>query len=464
MLGKVMVKTRDRNTAFFGHPIGLGWLSATEFWERFSYYGMQALLVLYMTKQLLLPGHVEHVLGFSGFRGIIESVRGPLPPTALASQIFGLYAGLVYVTPILGGVLADRVIGRDRAVIAGACLMALGHFLMAFDASFLLAMLCLLIGVGCFKGNIATQVGDLYAKNDPRRADAFQMYFFGIQLAGIVTPLVCGTLGQIYGWHWGFGAAGVGMLAGLAVYLIGRPTLAPEPPIRRKGSVARLALTAPEWRNVWVLVALLPVLALSVLGNQQIYNAYLVWGDAHFRLDFFGMNMPVTWFLSLDGIISAGTMAASLLFWRWWGTRWREPDEITKISIGTVIAATGPLLMAVAAATAHGQRVSPAWGAGYQLVNDIGFANVLPVGLALYSRASPKSIAAIMIAVYYLHLFLANYLVGYLGGFVDKMPGTTFWLMHTGLMGASAVILMLVRGAAGRALAPSYDAPHEAAA
>jgi proton-dependent oligopeptide transporter, POT family len=455
---------RDRNTGFFGHPTGLGWLSASEFWERFSYYGMQALLVLYMTKQLLLPGHVEHVLGFAGFRGIIESVRGPLTPTALASQIFGLYAGLVYVTPILGGVLADRVIGRDRAVIAGASLMALGHFLMAFDASFLLAMLCLLIGVGCFKGNIATQVGDLYAKNDPRRADAFQMYFFGIQLAGIVTPLVCGTLGQVYGWHWGFGAAGVGMVIGLIIYLIGRPSLAPEPPIRRKSDTRRPPLTAPERRNVWVLIALLPVLALSVLGNQQIYNAYLVWGDAHFRLDFFGMNMPVTWFLSLDGFISAGTMAGSLLFWHWWAKRRAEPDEITKIAIGTVIAACGPLLVAIAAATANGQRVSPAWGAGYQLVNDIGFANVLPVGLALYSRAAPKSIAAIMIAVYYLHLFLANYLVGYLGGFVDQMSGASFWLMHAALMAGSAVILLIVRSSAGRALAPAYDTPAEAAA
>jgi proton-dependent oligopeptide transporter, POT family len=209
-----------KDTGFLGHPWGLAWLSGSEFWERFSYYGMQALLVLYMTKQLLLPGHVEHVAGFGPFRAAIEYFSGPLSPLAMGSMIFGLYAGFVYVTPIAGGIIADRWIGRTRAVITGAALMAAGHFLMAFEQSFLLAIACLLLGVGFFKGNIATQVGELYAADDPRRADGYQIYFFGIQLAVIASPFVCGTLGEVYGWHYGFGAAGVGMLIGLAVYVI----------------------------------------------------------------------------------------------------------------------------------------------------------------------------------------------------------------------------------------------------
>jgi POT family proton-dependent oligopeptide transporter len=213
--------------AFFGHPRGLAWLSFSEFWERFSYYGMQALLVLYMTQQLLLPGHVENVLGFAAFRRLLESVYGPLSPQALGSVIFGLYAGLVYVTPILGGLLADRLLGRTPTIITGASLMAAGHFLMAFDASFLLALLCLLLGAGCFKANIASQVGDLYAAGDPRRGKAFQIYLLGVQLAVIFSPLVCGTLGEVYGWHLGFGAAGVGMLIGLLIYLGGLRWLPP---------------------------------------------------------------------------------------------------------------------------------------------------------------------------------------------------------------------------------------------
>lgn len=160
------IRLADR--AFFGHPRGLGWLSFTELWERFSYYGMQTLLVLYMTHQLLLPGHVEHIAGFAVFRQIVESVTGPLSVQALGSQIFGLYAGLVWFTPILGGLLADRLTGRTFAIVGGAILMVIGHFLMAFEQSFLIALTCLLIGVGCFKGNLAGQVGSLYAPGDAR--------------------------------------------------------------------------------------------------------------------------------------------------------------------------------------------------------------------------------------------------------------------------------------------------------
>jgi POT family proton-dependent oligopeptide transporter len=172
MTATIAEDIRLSDKAFLGHPRGLAWLSFSEVWERFSYYGMQALLVLYMEHQLFQPGHVENVAGFGPFRRAIEYFYGPLSPLGLASAIFGLYAGFVYLTPIAGGILADRVIGRTRAVIAGAVLMSAGHFLMAFEVSFLLALACLLVGVGCFKGNIATQVGDLYAAGDPRRADA----------------------------------------------------------------------------------------------------------------------------------------------------------------------------------------------------------------------------------------------------------------------------------------------------
>ncbi|MET0270956.1 MAG: oligopeptide:H+ symporter, partial [Sphingomonas sp.] len=196
--------------AFLGHPRGLAYLAFAEAWERFSFYGMQTLLVLYMVGQLLRPGHVENVAGFPAFRAALEAAYGPLPPQALASAIFGLYAGLIYLTPIAGGLLADRLIGRTRTVTLGATLMVAGHFLMAFDASFLIALACLILGCGCFKGNIAAQVGGLYAAGDLRRADAFQIYYLGINAGVIVSPLICGTLGEVYGWHYGFGAAGVG--------------------------------------------------------------------------------------------------------------------------------------------------------------------------------------------------------------------------------------------------------------
>jgi POT family proton-dependent oligopeptide transporter len=443
----------------FGHPVGLFYLSFTEAWERFSYYGMQTLLVLYMTKQLLYPPHVGRILGFGGFRAALESVYGHLTPVALASATFGLYTGLVYVTPIFGGILADRVLGRTKTVTLGAILMALGHFLMAFDASFLLALLCLLIGVGCFKGNIATQVGDLYAKGDNRRADAFQFYMFGIQIAVIVAPLVTGGLAQEVAWHWGFGAAGVGMVIGLLIYLSGRRHLPPEPAVvrRRSAQAERPKLAPGEGKSIFVLVLLLPVLALSAVGNQQMGDAYLVWGDQNLQLTFFGFSTPVTWLTSLDAFISAITMAGSVFFWRWWASFRTEPNEITKLTIGTAIAAAAPLFLAAASVHPAGQKASIGWALAFHLVNDIGFANIFPVGLALYSRAAPKAIGATMIAIYYLSLFMCNMLVGWLGGLLDKMPGATFWTIHAGLIAAAAVLFLMARSVAGRILTPKVD-------
>jgi proton-dependent oligopeptide transporter, POT family len=458
------IKALDhRDTAFIGHPSGLGWLSFCEFWERFSYYGMQALLVLYMTNSLLHPGHIEHVVGFGPFRSAVESIYGAgLSPQALASAIFGLYAGFVYLTPIGGGFIADRFLGRTRTVALGASLMALGHFLMAFEASFLLALLCLLIGVGCFKGNIATQVGDLYGPGDERRADAFQIFLFVVQVAVIASPFVCGTLGQVYGWHYGFGAAGVGMVIGLVIYLMGRSHFPVEQPIRRDvATPARPPLTGADWLKIAVLIGILPVLAVAMVGNQEIFNAYLVWGQANYQLVFFGKTMPITWILSFGSIISAGTIAASVGFWRWFGTRWTEPDEITKVTVGVMLGSTAPLLLAAAStiiAATH-VKVGLGWAIAFEVVNDLGFANVFPVAIALYSRAAPKGLTGLMVGCFYLHLFMGNLFVGWVGGLLEKMPATSFWLLHTGLMVGAAAILLAVRLVAGKILAPSSDAP-----
>ena len=455
-----LAATDRSDVAFLGHPKGLGYLAFAEGWERFSYYGMQALLVLYMTQQLLLPGHIENIAGFGPFRAAIEGLYGPLSPQALASAIFGFYAGLVYLTPIAGGFIADRFAGRTRTITVGALLMATGHFLMAFDVSFLIALLCLLLGVGCFKGNIATQVGELYGPDDLRRADAFQIFLLAVNIAVIVSPLVCGTLGQKVAWHWGFGAAGVGMLIGLVVYLSGRRWLPAEagPRARAAGHApARPPLVKGDGAKIVVLVLLLPLLMLSALGNQEIFNAYLVWGDANFNLVFFGQTMPVTWLISIDAFISTATIFLSILFWRWWATRWTEPNEITKLTIGTFISALAPLALAIASwqAAATGAKVGLGWGIAFHVLNDIGFANVFPVGIALYSRASPRAVAGTMIGVYYLHLFACNMLVGRIGGFLEQMEAGRFWLMHAGLVAAGGVGLLIVRTIAGRILAPS---------
>ena len=445
---------------FLGHPRALGYLTFAESWERFSFSGMQALLVLYMGHRLLLPGHVEHVAGFAGFRHGIEQVYGRLSPGALASVIFGLYSGGVYLTPLLGGFIADRVLGRSRTVVIGALLLMLGHFLMAFEQPFLLALACLVLGVGCFKGNIATQVGELYAPSDLRRADAFQIYVIGISFAAMVAPLVCGTLGQEVAWHWGFGAAGVGMIASLAVYLKGQ-RWTPEAHVpQRTAKAPRRKLAPGEGRTIVLLLALLPALALSLVGNEQMFNQYLVWGEQHYELHQFGFTVPVTWLLSLTSVMAIGCMSGAVMFWRWWAQGHGEMNEINKLVIGCLISATAPLLLAALSAreAATGHKISLAWSLAFHFLNEFGIANVVPVGLALFTRASPRAVGGLMVGVYYLHMFASNMLVGWLGGLLERMSAVNFWLLHAGLVAGGGVALMLASLAFGRMLSPVVDA------
>ncbi|MBW8847185.1 MAG: peptide MFS transporter [Burkholderiales bacterium] len=443
--------------AFLGHPAGLGWLSFCELWERFSYYGMQALLVLYLGNYLFLPENIGHVAGIDALRAAIESVTGPRSTLQLASAVFGLYTGFVYLTPIFGGLLADRVLGRTRTVVLGASLMALGHFLMAFESALLPALACLLLGVGCFKGNIAAQVGDLYAPGDKRRASAFQIFMLAVQIAVIAAPLVCGTLGEKVAWHWGFGAAGVGMVIGLFVYLAGRRWLPPEP---QRGRAAARPPRIPLGRRgvlqVVLLVAILPLLMLSIVGNQQFNNGYPLWSQKYMDMAVGGFIVPVTWLQAVDALVSTATMLASLAFWRWWATRRTEPDEITKIAMGSFVAACAPLLLLIPALSieAGGAKISIMWTFAYTLVNDIGFANIMPVGLALYSRAAPRGLQGVMIGIYYLHLFLGNNFVGWLAGLLETMPGSRFWGLHAMLIAGAGVGLLIVKLVFGKLLAP----------
>ncbi|HTP38487.1 MAG TPA: peptide MFS transporter [Steroidobacteraceae bacterium] len=444
--------------SFLGHPKGLGFLAFTEAWERFSYYGMQALLVLYMKSQLLLPGHIEHVIGFGPFRTVLERINGAgvLSVLELSSVVFGAYTFGVYAMPILGGLLADRFLGLTRTVTLGALLMAAGHFLMAFDATFLIALACLVVGVGCFKGNLAGQVGNLYGPEDLRRADAFQIYYLAINAGVIAAPLIVGTLGEKYAWHYGFEAAGVGMLISLLVYGAGRSSLPPDPRRRRAVRVARPKLTRDERIAVVVLLVLLPVLAVGAVGNQQIFNSYLVWAPDNVDLTFFGRTMPTTWLITVDSIVSVSALAAAMVFWRLWARRFREPSEGAKIALGMFISAIAMLCPAIAShIAAGGHKAQVGWVLAFHTLNSIGFSNVFPVGLALYARAAPKAIVGTIIGFYYLHLATANFLVGKLGTLLDKLPGTQFWLLHAGLVGGAGAIFLVTKFIFARQLAPT---------
>jgi POT family proton-dependent oligopeptide transporter len=420
------VGTND-DRAFLGHPKGLGFLGFTEGCERFSYYSMQTLLVLYMVNYLLTPGRMDHVVGL---RWMQAHVYHGISGQPLASAIFGTYTALVYLTPIFGGIIADKWLGRDRTLIVGGVLMAIGHFLMAIQPAFLLALLALLLGVGAFKGNIATQVGALYGPNDLRRAMAFQIFYIFINVSVIVAPLISGTLGQKVGWHYGFGCAGVVMVLGLIIYLYGRRYLAREEVTRRKEEAPpREPMTRGDWMCLLYLIILIPVLAVSLLTNQQIFNAYLTWGDKQFDLTL--LNNTSSWLITVDAAVSFTMLVAVAAFWKWWGTHHREPDEISKMIIGSVFTVAGGLALFMAALTqTPGHKISLAWPMVFELCNSIGFAHVLPISLALFSKIAPKQIAATVIGLYYLCFFIANAVVGYVGGLYSSLPTTTFWLIH----------------------------------
>lgn len=422
--------------AFLGHPKGLGYLGLVEACERFSYYSMQTLLTLYMVKYLLVPGRQEGVIGLNW----VETHLFPgLSGQPLASEIFGTYTALVYLTPILGGVLADLLLGRRAALIAGAVVMSLGHFLMAFEGAFLLALIALVIGVGLFKGNIASQVGELYKPGDIRRAMAFQIFYIFINVSVIAAPLVSGTLGEKVGWHWGFGCAGVVMVLGLLIYLYATPFLpAGSKPV--KSSEPRAKFEKGDGPRLLAVLALVPIMGVSLLTNQQIFNAYLVWADQQFQLSFMGETLPTSWMITIDATLSFSMLVAVAAFWAFVGKRTgKEPDELGKMILGCAFIVGGGACLYMAAATQGTAKIGLFWPVMFHLVNSIGFAHLLPVSLALFTRLAPKALNASIVGIYYLAFFGANLAVGKIGTLFETMPTTQFWLLH---MGSAAVALV----------------------
>lgn len=414
--------------AFLGHPKGLGYLGFVEGCERFSYYSMQTLLVLYMTKYLLLPEHMGGVLGLDW----VKSFTG-LDGQPLASKIFGTYTSLVYLTPIAGGIIADRWLGRRATLIAGGVIMSIGHFLMAIEGAFLFALMSLIVGVGLFKGNIASQVGELYDEDDNRRAMAFQIFYIFINVSVIAAPLISGTLGQDVGWHYGFGTAGIVMVLGLLLYLKAGPYLPADNKPDRSGKSERPKMQADDWPRLIALLLLVPVLAVAMLTNQEIFNAYLVWADAKFTLTLFGVHFLSSWMITIDAALSFSMLVAVAAFWKVFGDRTgKEPDELGKMIIGSLFVIAGGLSLYMGALTAGDGKVGMFWPLMFHLLNSIGFANIMPVSLALFSKLAPKAINATVIGIYYLAFFAANYMVGTVGGWYSSMPTPQFWLVHVG--------------------------------
>jgi POT family proton-dependent oligopeptide transporter len=462
-------KTRQRNPAdlahgrtILGHPAGLFVLFFTEMWERFSYYGMRSLLVLYMVDHLFVhPDVGQRVLGFDLVKGGLEAVFGPMGLQPLSSQIYGIYTALVYLTPFFGGMLADRVVGRRRAVILGGVLMAIGHFMMAVESLFFPALLFLILGNGAFKPNISTQVGSLYPPGDPRRDRAFTIFYMGINLGALFSPLVCGTLGQRLGWHYGFGAAGVGMVAGLCLYLFGQNTLAPDLLTETAGRAReRKPLTNDEWKRVWALVLLCALNIIFWGIYEQQGNTLQLWADRNTNWNFLGLDIPSTWFQAFNPLLIFLLAPLLNLFWSRQSRRGSEPSNIGKMALGCFLAGASFLLMILAAhSTGPEDRRSIAWLVGTVFILTIGELYLSPIGLSLVTKAAPARIVSMMMGVWFLSSFFGNYFSGFLGTFWERMPHGAFFLLLTvlGISGGIAIWLLgrpLERIAAGNSTAP----------
>ncbi len=434
----------------FGHPRGLSFLFATEMWERFSYYGMRALLVLYLVKYLLLPGHPIQVIGLATLKSGLESIFGPLEPQPFASQIYGLYTALVYLTPVFGGLLADRVLGQRKTVIIGASLMAVGHFLMAFEQLLLIALLTLIVANGAFKPNISTQVGGLYKEGDPRRDRAYSIFYVGINLGAFLAPLICGTLGEEWGWHYGFGAAGVGMVIGLLIYLRGLRELPPDELQKAKAAHAEHnALTPEDWRAILALLVLFIPNTLFWATYEQQGNTIALWADSYtdrsINLLFWRGEIPVTWFQAFNPFMIFAFTPLIIELWAIQSRRGREPSTVTKMAMGCFGVALSYLVMVAAALyMGPGEKSSWLWLFLYFVVITIGELYLSPVGLSLVSKVAPARALSLMMGVWLSTSFIGNFLAGWLGSFWSSMEKANFFLMIAGVAAVAGIAIILL--------------------
>jgi POT family proton-dependent oligopeptide transporter len=453
--GTGVLGSEDR--AFLGHPKGLAYLAFTEMWERFSYYGMTALLALYMGQQLLLPGHAEHVVGLASLRQLFE-FRGPMSNQAFASLIYGWYGGLVYFTPILGGWIADRWLGAKRTVVLGALLMSAGHLAMSFDTSFLLALALLIFGSGCLKGNITAQVGALYPlAAESRRERGFTLYSTGINIGSVMGPLATGTVAKIYGWHAGFGLAAVLVLVALAIYLAGQRHL-PDTKAKRADRPEFPPLTAEEQRRIRALVVLIALIILPMTSFSMIWNIGIVWVDAQVNLSSPAGAIPAAWFSSVKSFATIAVAAPLIALWSWQARRGTEPSSVAKIGIGSAITGASALFFVFGCLLPGADgKVAVGWALAAFTGMGAGYMWYWPVTLAAISKVAPAKVNSTMMGCAFLAFFIAIPIMGWVGSFYDQMSNIAFWALDAGIGLAGAIVVFMVRTPLSRAL--GLDSP-----
>jgi len=401
---------------WFGQPRGLTILFLTQMWELFSYYGMRTLLVYYMTKQLLFAQEK-------------------------ASFIYGTYTAMAYFTPIVGGMVADRWLGKRNAVILGGSVMALGHFAMAFEPLFFVALATIALGNGLFLPSLPSQINDLYAAGDPRRGRAYNVYYVGLNIGGFMAPLVCGTLGELFGWHFGFGAAGVGMFLGLVIYIAGKRYLPPEP-LRQVRVEAAGPQARGHRRRVWLLLLGVGIAATIFRGAyEQIGNTLPLWIDTGVDRAWGATTIPMTWFQSLNPLLVIAMTPLLLMAWRHRAATGRETSPAMRMAIGALLVAAAYALLAVVAAVAGDTPVGWGWLLAFFMVLTLGELYILPTGLGLFAKLAPPRLGATTVASWFLAVFSGSLLAGAVGMLWSRTSHAGFFLLLSGLAVLAALLL-----------------------
>jgi proton-dependent oligopeptide transporter, POT family len=406
---------------WFGQPRGLTILFLTEMWSQFSYYGMRALLVYYMTKQLLI-GQEK------------------------ASLIYGTYTAMAYFTPIIGGVVADRWLGKRRAVTIGAAVMAAGHFMMTFEPLFYIALATIALGNGLFLPSLPSQINDLYSPQDPRRSWAYNVYYVGVNLGGLLAPLVCGALGEFYGWHWGFGAAGIGMLAGLCIYRFGARYLPEQqqPAVKRTAAVG---LPASSGRStIFLLLAIGFAVTIFRGSYEQVGNTVALWTDSGVDRSVGHHAIPMTWFQALNPLLVFLMTPLLLARWRRAAVAGRQQSSMRKMAWGALVVGAAYLLLAAVAFSAEPGRANWIWLAVFFTVFTVGELYILPTGLGLFARLAPIGFGATTVAAWYLAIFSGSLAAGAVGALWSATtPARYFVLLSIFAALAAGLLLSLDR-------------------
>jgi POT family proton-dependent oligopeptide transporter len=409
---------------WFGQPRGLTILFLTNMWEQFSYYGMRALLVYYMTKELLLS-------------------------QGSASFVYGAYTACAYFTPIIGGVIADRYLGKRRAVIVGASIMAAGHFMMTFEPMFYPALATIALGNGLFLPSLPSQINDLYRPGDERRGWAYNVYYVGINIGGFLAPLICGTLGELYGWHWGFGAAGIGMLAGLVIYVAGQRYLPPEVQRAQAAETVREPLIDGR-RTVLALVGI--ALAVTVFRGayEQVGNTLALWVDGNVDRTLFAITVPMTWFQSLNPLLVMLMTPPLLAYWRRRADAGHGGSPARRMAFGALIVAAAYLLLAFVAWDAGTARSSAVWLVVFFALFTFGELFILPTGLGLFARLAPPRLGATTVAAWFVTIFAGSLFAGLVGTLWSSTSPMWFFAMLACLGVIAAALLRALDGAVSR--------------